>query len=276
MPYVSAGDSELHYQVSGRGAPLLLLGPLGGSADLWGGAFVEQLAQQFRVIVPDHRGTGRSDRGQAPYTMDRLAEDAAAVLDREGVLTASVLGASLGGMVALELAGLHPSRVRALVLAATSAGGPGSAPWRAGALEEIKRDGLMAAASLLVTPAYTAQRTGLISRLTVRQMAQPPVPGVLQAQHALVTGFNFSARLPLITPPTLVMTGEHDRLTPPENARHLARAIRAAQGIVVRDAGHCFWWEAPERATAAIAEFLSAHSRQAERDRRLMRYRAGA
>lgn len=257
MPFVAADDTDLHYEVRGRGAPLLLLMGLGGSGDLWGPEFLGHLARTFRLIVPDHRGTGLSGRGGGPYTIARLAEDAARVLDAEGVLATHVLGVSMGGMVAMELAASHPARVRGLVLGCTTAGGSAAVPPRRSALEDLRRLGLFAISALLVTPEFQARRTGLLTRLAVRAMARPPAPGVLAEQVAATLAFDISDRLHQIVAPTLVITGDRDRLVPPENARILARAIRDARGVIVKDTAHCFFWEAPERAARAITEFLA-------------------
>lgn len=257
MPYATAGDTELHYDVQGRGTPLLLLMGLGASGDLWGGDFLSALAARFRLIVPDNRGTGRSGRGEGPYTIARLAGDAAAVLDAEGVLAAHVVGASMGGMIAQELAIQHPARVRGLVLGCTSAGGSGAMPPRRSAFEDAARQGLFGISSLLVTPEFQARRTGLLTRLAVRAMAHPTSPRVWQEQAAALLSWDGSGRLGQILSPTLIITGDKDKLMPPENSRILARGIRGAKGVLVRDTGHLFFWEAPDRAATAIVDFLA-------------------
>ncbi len=258
MPYAAADDTDLHYEVHGRGTPLLLLPGLGSSGDLWGSGFVDQLARAFRVITLDHRGTGLSRHGSGPdrIGVDRLAEDACRVLDGAGLLSAHVFGMSLGGMVALSMAVHHPARVRGLVLGGTSAGGGSAVPSRQSAMEQLQREGIMGISGLLVTSEYIARRTGLLTRLAVRAMARPPAPRVIAEQLAAVAAFDLSARLGSVIAPTLVITGDRDELVPPENSRLLARGIRGARGVLVRDTGHCFYWEAPERAAAAIVDFL--------------------
>ena len=258
MPFAAADDTDLHYEVRGRGAPLLLLMGLGGAGDLWGAEFLGYLARTFRLIVLDHRGTGLSGRGGGPYTIARLAEDAACVLDAEGLLAAHVLGVSMGGMVAMELAATHPARVHGLVLGCTTPGGSNAVPPRRSALEDLRRLGLLGISALLVTSEFQARRTGLLTRLAVKAMARPPAPGVLAEQVAAALAFDISDRLHQIVAPTLVITGDRDQLVPPQNARLLVRAIRGARGVIVRDTAHCFFWEAPERAARAITEFLTS------------------
>ena len=257
MPYATVDDIEVHYAVQGRGTPLLMLMGLGASGDMWGGEFLSVLATRFRLIMPDNRGTGATTRGSAPYSISRLAADAAGVLDAEGILAAHVLGVSMGGMIAQDLAVNHPARVRSLVLGCTSAGGPGAVPPRRSAMEDVGRSGLMAMTSLLVSPEFVARRTGLLTRLAVRAMARPTPPAVIRDQLAALLSFDMSARLGAILAPTLVITGDQDRLIPPENSRVLVRGIRGARGAFVKGAGHCFFWEAPERSASAIVDFLA-------------------
>jgi len=257
VPYARADDTEIQYEVRGNGPPLLLLMGMGAAGDMWGDAFLAPLAARFQLLLPDHRGTGRSARGGGIYTIARLAADAAAVLDAEGMLAAHVLGVSMGGMVAIELAISRPSRVRGLVLGCTSAGGPLAEPPRRSTMEALGRQGLFGVSQLLVTQDYAAKRTGLLTRLAVRAMAHPVPPKVLAEQLAAIAHFDASARLREIVAPTLVVTGDKDLLMPPENSRVLARAIRGARGVIVRNTAHCFFWEAPERAATAVADFLT-------------------
>ncbi|MER3421754.1 MAG: hypothetical protein C4290_15040 [Chloroflexota bacterium] len=123
-------------------------------------------------------------------------------------------------------------------------------------MEDLHRLGLFGISALLVTPEFQARRTGLLTRLAVKAMARPVASGVLAEQIAAVLAFDISDRLHQIVAPTLVLTGDRDRLVPPENARLLVRAIRGARGVIVKDTAHCFFWEAPERAARAITEFL--------------------
>ena len=260
MPYAPAGDIDLFYEVSGRGEPLLLLPGFGSWAELWSQPFLTALASRCQLLLPDPRGTGRSPRGSEPLTMERLVADALAVLDHEGALSAHVLGVSLGGMVAQQLTAEHPARVRGLVLGCTTPGGPEETPPRRVVLEEVQRHGPLGGnlASLLVSPGYLKRRTGLLSRLALRAGARPTPLATLRDQFEAAAPFDFSGRLQEILTPTLVITGDQDVVIPPANARLLTRGIRGAHGVLVKDTGHCFYWEAPERAATAITDFLAS------------------
>src|SRR5579883_1816289 len=120
MPYAHLDDAELYYRVLGAGEPLLLLMGLGGTQEAWGTPFLEALARDWRVIAMDHRGAGRSTRGNAAYTLPQLADDAALLLQQAGAPRAHVFGLSMGGMVAQELALRHAASVGGLILASTN------------------------------------------------------------------------------------------------------------------------------------------------------------
>src|ERR1700685_4257200 len=135
MPRIDTGAVELSYERSGSGPPLLLIMGMSGTFSHWSEPFLDELRASFEVIVYDHRGVGESSPLEGELTIAQLAQDAAALLAALELDTAHVLGISMGGMVAQELALAHPERIRTLTLGCTYCGGPGSvcpgdAGWR--------------------------------------------------------------------------------------------------------------------------------------------------
>jgi 3-oxoadipate enol-lactonase len=120
MPTADANGIRIHYEVHGEGRPLLLILGLGADVSEYT-ALIDQLAARSRVIAFDNRGAGRTDKPDAPYSIELMAADALGVMDALGVTRADVLGISLGGRIALELALGHPERVERLILVSTSA-----------------------------------------------------------------------------------------------------------------------------------------------------------
>ena len=126
MPRIDTGAVELSYERSGSGPPLLLIMGMSGTFSHWSEPFLDELRESFETIVYDHRGVGESSPLSGELTTAQLAQDAAALLAALELDSAHVLGISMGGMVAQELALAHPERIRTLALGCTYCGGPGS------------------------------------------------------------------------------------------------------------------------------------------------------
>src|SRR5690349_988140 len=126
MPSVNAGSTELRYERSGSGEPLLMIQGMSATRLAWGRPFLEELERSFECIAFDNRGMGESGQAELPFTIADLAADTAGLLDALGLDTVHVLGISMGGMIAQELALAHPGRIRTLTIGASYCGGPGS------------------------------------------------------------------------------------------------------------------------------------------------------
>lgn len=252
------GGVRIAYEVRGSGDPLLLMHGLGYGR--WGWEPVlDAFADESRVLFYDNRGIGHSDVPQGPYTARQLAEDAVAVLDAEGIEQADVVGTSLGGMAAQELAIGFPDRVSRLVLACTTPGGLSSHPMPQQTVE------LMLSAPTL--PPETALRRfvenalspgapdELVERILALRLANPFDPKGWHAQAAAGAAFDALERLPLIEAPTLVVTGTEDVVVDPRNSELLAGGIREARLERV-PGGHLFFWEDPVRFVTLVKEFL--------------------
>ncbi len=249
---------RIAYESSGEGPALLLMQGIGYARWSWD-PIVPALAERFRVLSFDNRGIGESDVPAPPYTTRQLAEDAVAVLDAEGVERAHVVGASLGGMAAQELAVRFPERVDRLVLACTTPGGAGAVPVPAQTVALMQESAMLApevALRRFVENALAPHADqSLVEELYQRRLANPPDPVGWQGQAAAGATFDGSALE--IAAPTLVLHGAEDGVVDPGNAALLVERIPGARVELFSGCGHLFLWEEPERFAGTVAEFLA-------------------
>jgi len=260
---IGVGEIVLDCERTGTGPPLLLIMGMSGSALHWGEPFLEALRRDFEVIVYDHRGVGASSRLDGPLTIPQLADDAAGLLDALAIDAAHVLGISMGGMVAQELALARPQRVRTLTLGCTYCGGPGSSlssPEVAARILAAMSSGdreraIRTSWEINVSAAFAADDAAYASFLAIAHRRAVAVPVIL-AQMRAIAAHDTSARLPQLQLPTLVVHGTEDQLLPVENGRLLTSLIPAARLEILDGVGHLFFWERPQRS----AELVRAHA----------------
>jgi 3-oxoadipate enol-lactonase len=263
MPVLRVGEIELDCERSGSGPPLLMIMGMSGTALHWGEPFLSALRNDFEVIVYDHRGVGASSQLDGPLTIAQLSEDAAGLLTALELDSAHVLGISMGGMVAQELALAHPERVRTLTLGCTYCGGEGSqlpAPEALQPLTEAMMSGdreraLRASWEINVSPTM-ASNVDAYARLQAISAERAVAVPVIMAQMQACAVHDTNARLSALRAPTLVIHGTADELLPVQNGRLIASLIPGAQLEILDGVGHLFFWERPERS----AELLQAHA----------------
>ncbi|HMJ36914.1 MAG TPA: alpha/beta fold hydrolase [Baekduia sp.] len=263
MAHLTVQGRELFHQRRGSGEPLLLIQGMSGTHLSWGDPFLERL-DGFDVVSYDHRGIGRSARIDDPFSIVDLAEDAAGLLDAVGWESAHVLGISMGGMVAQELALRHPQRIRTLTLGCTYCGGPGSALAPQATIERLSAGMMSGDKELAIRTAFEvnvsaafAARDGAYDTFRAMAGALPaPVP-VIMLQMQAVAGHDTSARLPSLAAPTLVIHGDEDQMLPVDNGRLIASLVPGARLAILEGVAHMFWWEQSQRS----AELLCAHAR---------------
>jgi pimeloyl-ACP methyl ester carboxylesterase len=261
MPSADSKGVRIRWEEAGEGAPVLLIMGLGYTRDMWH-RVTPLLAERFRVISFDNRGVGQSDVPEGPYTVARMAADAVAVLDAAGVDTAHVIGVSLGGMIAQEVAIAHPERVRSLVLCATTAGGAVHVPPAQEVLAVLqaratmgREEGVRAMVPYVYDPSTPPER--IEEDLAIRLRTYPSTEGYT-AQLLAATAHDAAARIGALRMPTLVVHGETDGLIPAENGRILARVIPGARLVMLPDTSHILFTDRTEESMRAIVEFLEA------------------
>jgi pimeloyl-ACP methyl ester carboxylesterase len=269
MPYATLNGIRFHYETYGQGDPVLLVSGLGAPGVNWLYQ-VRDLSARYRVVTLDNRGVGETDMPDAPvYPTGQLAEDARALLDHLGLARAHVVGASMGGTVAMELALRHPKRVRSLTLCCTWAEGDGRflrtiEAWMALAPKLSFEDRLR---HVLIPAVYGPRLLGDRARLedlVKRSLAypHPTRPEALERQGRGLLEWNGTRlkELKRLRVPTQVLVGRDDILTPPAFSRALARLIPKAT-LRILPGGHGFFVEEPEAVNRAILRFLAGVKR---------------
>jgi pimeloyl-ACP methyl ester carboxylesterase len=223
-----------------------------------------RLARRFQVITIDNRGIGASDTPPGHYATRMMADDVLAVLDHAGIRQASLVGTSLGGMIAQELALAHPERVDKLVLVATIPGGPRSCPIPMGTTYLFAWAPFMTSKAKLrefvqttLGPTTLRRRPRVARRLAARKLAHPQSESAWRAQTAAGMLFNPLGRQRRITQPTLIVQGTADQVVAPGNADVLAGLLPNARVQRFEGAGHLLYWEQPKRFVRAVTDFLT-------------------
>jgi pimeloyl-ACP methyl ester carboxylesterase len=259
MPTLTSNGVTLAYEVRGEGPEVLLISGLGYGGWMWRW-LTDELAPHYRVLTFDNRGLGGSDKPPGPYTTRLMADDAAGLLEGLGVRAAHVVGLSLGGLIAQELALAWPERVRTLVLACT-VGGPSGVPITPAALEVMRnRQGdpltlIRRGLALACAPGFGERRPERLAELVAHRLACPVPPGGYAAQFAAGAAHDAEARLGAVRCPTLCLTGDADFVVPHENAELLARRIPGARHEVLPGLGHLFPAEDEQATARALRRF---------------------
>jgi pimeloyl-ACP methyl ester carboxylesterase len=261
MPIIEAGGIELHYLERGSGPPLLLIAGIPAIADDWD-PLARALAPSRRVIAYDNRGSGSSTVTPGPYTTRQLAGDAVALLDALAIERADVFGMSMGGMIAQELALGWPERVRRLILGCTHAGIAHAArpPREAGLAFAMQTDDWSERIRALVPFAFAAGvDPELLSAFVAKKSADVQDPAGYAAQIQAVLAHETAERLGEIALPTLILTGDDDRVIPGASSELLRERIPGARLETIAGTGHLFFVERPEQTRRLIEEFLDGN-----------------
>ena len=266
--YADSGTVRIAYELHGalhRRRPWLVLIQGMGLDRLGWEPVLRKLRRRFRLVLVDNRGVGHSGRPTGSFTVTDMAGDIVAVLDAAGINRAHVLGASLGGMVAQELAISHPERVDGLVLACTAPGWPFTYPMPVASIRAIASASRMTAKAArrrhtenALAAATVRNRPELVDRLLELQGARPADADVLPAQAVAGARYAGWNRQRHIEARTLVLHGGADRVVNPRNGRLLADRIPGARLVIFPELGHLLFWEDPDGFADALTSFLLA------------------
>lgn len=261
MPHTNANGIAVDYELTGPAdAPVVTLShSLATDFHMWRLQQPALVAAGYRVLRYDTRGHGGTDVPRAPYSLELLAEDAAALLRALDIERTHFVGISMGGMIGQTLALAHPELVTSLVLCDTAA----SLPPEAGAIWD-ERIAIARAAGMWAhvegtiarwfTPAFVTARPDVVEPVR-GAIGSTPVEGYVGCVEA-IKGLDLLERIDAITAPTLVMVGVEDPGTPPEAARAIQERIPGAELVLIESASHLSNLEQPAAFNAALLDFL--------------------
>jgi 3-oxoadipate enol-lactonase len=254
--------TELHYEVQGSGPAVLFLHAFPLTLRMWD-AQARALAATRQVVRFDARGFGGTPTGDGLLTMERIADDAVALLDHLGISKATVCGLSMGGYAAFALVRRHPSRIRALVLADTRTAPDSTEAKRARSTQAdaVRREGPPAIVDGFLQKAVgdttRKERPEVVAR--VREMILAASSrGIVDALAGLAARADSTPTLREIEVPTLVVCGAEDALTPVADSEAIHRGVPGSTLTIIPKAGHLAALEDPSAFDAALASFLAA------------------
>jgi 3-oxoadipate enol-lactonase / 4-carboxymuconolactone decarboxylase len=277
VPLIATNGIELFYDLTGpEAAPVVVFSnSLGTTLEMWD-AQVRALAPRYRCLRYDMRGHGRSPAIEGPLTVEALADDLAGLLDRLAVVTAHLVGLSLGGMTAQAFGVCHPQRTASLVLIATSAHLPPPEGWEQRA-RTVQAAGMGAIVDVVMGRWFTADTLALTPEVVapVRDRFLGLDPKGYAACCLAVRDMDLRDRIGAITAPTLVVAGEDDPATPLEMSEDIVSRIRGAELTVVPEAAHLVAIEQPDALNELLLGFLARVAGEAEPGPRGVSFEAG-
>ncbi|MRR17518.1 MAG: alpha/beta fold hydrolase [Deltaproteobacteria bacterium] len=262
MPTIKVRDINIYYETYGTGEPLVLIMGLRRNLTWWYRQ-IPELSRHYRVVVFDNRGAGRSDKPVMEYSISLFADDTAGLMDALGIPKAHILGISMGGYIAQELALRHPDKVRSLLLGCTSCGGS-----RAVLMSEERTKKFTANEGL--TPAEILRKDmdiyfsdGFIANhpdevkefIEISLQYYQPADAFLR-QFAACLKHNTADRAGGIRVPVLIATGDDDPLVPQANSLVLTELLPEAKLVVFPGRRHCFFIEEAETFNRQALEFF--------------------
>lgn len=270
LPTLKLDETDLYYEVHGEGPAFLFCSGTAADGEGWKFYQVPEFSRDHRVIIYDQRGTGKTPVQSSDFSTERLAADAAALLDHLGANQAVVLGHSNGGRVAQLLALDYPGRVAKLILA--SSGGTNAKRINGISISMCtdlvekgylrhRRDHFIDAG---FTKAYVAAHPDKVERYLESKLANLPALEVYLGQVIGRQVYNSGHRLKDIRIPTLVMVGDDEDhgsmsgMTHLSFAQDLARAIPGSKLVVMKDQGHNYHYTDPETTNRVIREFIAS------------------
>ncbi|MFW9882281.1 MAG: alpha/beta fold hydrolase [Candidatus Thorarchaeota archaeon] len=263
MPNTQVNDINIYYEIHGEGFPVIMIMGLSGDVNWWTSEIIKPTSQNFKTIIFDNRGAGRTDKPKIEYSIKMFADDTIGLMDALNIERAHIDGASMGGMIAQEIAINYPERVEKLVLCCTHCGGskqilPSNEILQrmADPRERTPEEYVDEIVPLIFTEDFIKDNPKFVDSYR-QKMLMTPIPfDSYQRQVRAIMSYSSAMKLKKIMAPTIIFHGTEDVVVPPGNAEILAKRIPNAKVVMLDDAGHILFQPNPERVVNTTIEFL--------------------
>lgn len=254
---VRVGDIDMAFKMFGKGEPILLINGFGNTLDHWHPLFLEKLAKNHTVIVFDNRGVGNTTFGEKKFTIKQFAHDTNEFLEALNVTRAHVLGFSMGGRIAQELALSNPEKIDKLIIYATACSGTDQDP----ATPEVLK--ILSDKELTADKIREKLRAELYPKgfdfSTLPKSQEIILDKTIELQREAITEWpGVCKQLSDIDKDTLVIVGTEDNLALPSNSLQIATEIPGAWLVQIKNAGHPLEMQFPEKYSNIILVFLES------------------
>ncbi len=269
--YVSSQQGQIEYYCAGNGTPIILIAGYATDVSSWNREFLATLAAHHQIIVPNNRDVGGSKTSSTQYQAADLANDMYDLIQKLKLKKPAVIGISMGGMIAQELAVLHPETLGHLILINTSIAGDQAIPPTPKVKEKLlnlsqhKVGFYLTAIDLFFPPKWKMKMAYslVVDRFQPQNFTEINLGLVMSKQQQLILNWlhdnETAKKIDKITIPVLVLNGESDVVIPPINSHILASRIPHAQLIRWKEGGHAMIYQYPEAIGNEINNFISTN-----------------
>lgn len=258
MPFLNINNINLHYRVQGKGEPLLFLHGLGSCCDDWQEQ-VDHFSKRYQVITVDSRGHGRSDKPDSDYSIPLFASDIRGLLAHLKVDQIGLIGFSMGGMIAFQLAVDIPSRIKSLIIINSAPAVPYSSliekltMWQR--LLTIKVLGMKTLGRMIAKQLFPQPQQKHLYRRFSQRMQKNSKPAYVRALKSFI-GWDVRADLNALTMPVLIVAADHD-YTPVAAKQAYQKLIATSRLVIITDSRHATPVDQPEQLNNKISQFLN-------------------
>ncbi|MFX1572765.1 MAG: alpha/beta fold hydrolase [Promethearchaeota archaeon] len=265
MPKVKVNNINMYYEIRGDGFPIIMITGISFCLRIWDDSLIEELSKRFKVILFDNRGAGQTDISEGEFTIKMMADDTAGLMEILNIERAHILGFSMGGMIAQELALNFPQKVEKLILWGTACGGRKSIPpdlaaykFLIGAIEDLTPERIAKSTIPLAFTRDFIENNPKYINDKIQRILKCRIPFSSYARQAkAMFNFNTCRRLKKMDIPTLIMQGKKDILVPAKNGEILAELIPRAKLVLFEQSAHAIFPHEPDLFLKVLIQFIS-------------------